>query len=281
MTDYYGGIFFYHSNVYSNGQFGFIELSKNHRQKNDFEFFALLNRMREGLTTSKDIELLNRHVVSNKDELRRVLTLFPRKVDAERLNQQELAKIAAKEYVYKAEIIFNDKGDQVQNIDTTFPIVSELRLKRGALVMMVYNDPEKKWVNGTMGVVHSLSENSIHISIDGTTYEIGKHTFVEQEAVYVDGHVEYKDVLKVEQYPVVLAYAITIHKSQGMTYQRVACDISQCFAAGQAYVALSRCSNLDGLHLLSPIDAFAMKTDTDVTNFYLSLSREETIEKFS
>ena len=104
LTDYYGGIFFFNSNAYSNGQFGFIELSTNHRQKDDHAFFDILNRMREGKTTSSDINTLNSRYVSDRNELRRILTLFPKKADAERVNKEELDKIQAKEYKYKARI---------------------------------------------------------------------------------------------------------------------------------------------------------------------------------
>ena len=283
LTDYYGGIFFFNSNAYSNGRFNFIELSTNHRQKDDKAFFDILNRMREGITTKEDKDCLNeRHIdrKADKSELRRILTLFPKKADAERVNREELAKIEAKEYVYKAKIVYNAKNSQKSNLYKSFPISDELRLKRGALVMMVANDPEKRWVNGTMGVIHSLSADSINVTIDGTTYEVKPCVFTEKEAIYVDGKIDYQDILRVEQYPIVLAYAITIHKSQGMTYKKIACDISNCFAPGQAYVALSRCSSLAGLNLLKLIDESLMKVDENVMKFYLSQSTEETIKRF-
>ena len=172
------------------------------------------------------------------------------------------------------------KNSQKSNLYKSFPISDELRLKRGALVMMVANDPEKRWVNGTMGVIHSLSADSINVTIDGTTYEVKPCVFTEKEAIYVDGKIDYQDILRVEQYPIVLAYAITIHKSQGMTYKKIACDISNCFAPGQAYVALSRCSSLAGLNLLKLIDESLMKVDENVMKFYLSQSTEETIKRF-
>lgn len=281
LIDYYGGFFFFNSNAYSNGQFGFIELTINHRQKEDRLFFDILNRMREGRTTESDISNLNKRYVNDRRELRRILTLFPKKADAERLNKEELKKIEAKEYTYKARIVYNATNNQNPNLDAVFPITDELHLKRGALVMMVANDPDRRWVNGTMGVLHSLTENSIHVTIDGTTYEVKQCSFEEKEAVYSEGRIEYRNILCVEQFPVVLAYAITIHKSQGMTYKRIACDISQCFAPGQAYVALSRCSNLSGLYLLKPIEKSMMKVDKDVMDYYLSMSTEKTLQKFS
>lgn len=283
LTDYYGGIFFFNSNAYNTGRFHFIELSTNHRQKDDKDFFDILNRMREGITTKEDIDSLNeRHIdrISDKSELRRILTLFPKKADAERVNKEELAKIEAKEYMYKAKIVYNAKSNQNPNLDSSFPITDELRLKRGALVMMVANDPEKRWVNGTMGVIHTLSADSIKVTLDGTTYEVKPCVFTEKEAIYVDGKIDYQDILRIEQYPIILAYAITIHKSQGMTYKKLACDISQCFAPGQAYVALSRCSSIDGLHLLKLMEKSMMKVDEIVMNYYLSQPKKEKLERF-
>lgn len=270
LTDRYGGIYFFHSDAYKKGNFNFFELSLNHRQKDDSLYFEVLNRIREGKTTSDDINALNMRLVKNSEELRRVLTLFPRKADAEMVNKEELEKIEAKEYSYDAKIIFNKKTQQTPNLDSIFPIVNVLKLKRGALIMLVANDEGKRWVNGTLGIVSSLSEDEIKVSVDGRVYDVTRVTFTEKEAVYKNGRIEYEDVLKVEQFPVILAYAITIHKSQGMTYKRVACNISACFASGQAYVALSRCSSLEGLYLLDKVTTDITKVDNVVKEFYLN-----------
>jgi ATP-dependent exoDNAse (exonuclease V) alpha subunit len=112
----------------------------------------------------------------------------------------------------------------------------------------------------------------IKVKIDGYEYDVHKKEFTSQEAIYKNGEIHYQDVLQVTQYPLVLAYAITIHKSQGMTYQKVACDISNCFSAGQAYVALSRCSSLDGLYLLEKLsNNSTIQVDPNVRDFYLNL----------
>lgn len=281
LTDHYGGIFFFNSNAYGNGRFGFVELTTNHRQKEDKEFFSILNRMREGDFTNADLQHLNTRFISDISKLRRVITLFPKKADAERFNKIELAKIGAREYVYKARVVFNAYQNKTSNLEANFPITEELHLKRGALVMMVANDPNKRWVNGTIGIVHSLYEDSVKVTISGTDYDVPRMTFSQKEATYIKGHIEYKDILTVEQFPIVLAYAITIHKSQGMTYRSIACDISQCFAPGQAYVALSRCSTMNGLYLLKEIYGNMIQTNKVVVDFYRSQSTEETIRRFS
>lgn len=281
LKETYGNIFFFNAFAFKKGDFGFIELTKNHRQKDDNRFFEILNRVREGSFTDNDITCLNDRYVSNKEKLRRVMTLFPTKADADRVNKQELAQIEAREYIFQASIKYNAYRDQTPHLDKDFPFTEELHLKRGALVMMIANDMEKRWVNGTIGIVHSLSEESIKVAIDGNTYDIYKTEFTRREAVYEHGSIKYKEVLIVEQYPVVLAYAITIHKSQGMTYKKIACDISHCFAPGQAYVALSRCSNMDGLYLLSKVYGTAIHINKTIVDFYDSQSTESTIIEYS
>lgn len=282
LIENYGGIFFFNSSAYVSGDFNFIELTTNHRQKDDEAFFNILNRMREGEITSSDISKLNDRYIPDRSQLRRIMSLFPRKADAEFVNKTELASIEAKEYVYKSTILLNASRSNHPNIDANFPISDELHLKRGALVMMVANDNvSKRWVNGTVGVVHTLTEDSISVTIEGETYEIPKVNFTQREAVYENGRLYYRDVLIVEQFPIILAYAITIHKSQGMTYKRIACDISKCFAPGQAYVALSRCSSMSGLYLINRIDREMINIDQTVVEFYLSQSTEETLEKYS
>jgi ATP-dependent exoDNAse (exonuclease V) alpha subunit len=273
LTDRYGGVYFFQSEAYKKGSFNFVELSINHRQKDDVFFYEILNRVREGKTTNHDITVLNKRVIKNSEDLRRVLTLFPKKADAEWVNREELEKIEAKEYSYDAKIIFNKKNQQTPNLDNKFPIMNVLKLKRGALVMLVTNDPGGRWVNGTLGIVSSLQDDEIKVSIDGRNYDVTPFTFTEQEAIYKNGRINYEDVLKVEQFPIVLAYAITIHKSQGMTYKRIACDITTCFTSGQAYVALSRCSSLEGLHLLDEVSDDITKVDNLVKEFYLHQSR--------
>ena len=271
----YGGIYFFNSDTYKNGNFHFIELRTNHRQEKDLEFFETLNRIREGSITQNDIDKINSRVVSDGDELRRIVHLFPKRADAELLNKQELSKIPAKEYTYHASIIQNKYNNQNIIIENYFPAVTNLTLKVGALVMLTKNDPQRRWVNGTLGIVSRLSDSSITITINGTPYEIYKERFETKEAIYSNGKIFYDTILEVSQFPIMLAYAITIHKSQGLTYQKIACDIVNCFSTGQAYVALSRCTTFSGLHLLKELSIDDIKVDAKVTKFYLSLKTKK------
>ena len=131
------------------------------------------------------------------------------------------------------------------------------------------NDSEGRWVNGTVGIVKELSEDRIIVSFGkDRNYEVQPYDFDEQEIAYSGGRITYETVYRVAQYPIVPAYAITIHKSQGQTYDNVMCDIERCFASGQAYVALSRCASLKGLHLKSYITPASIKVDHEVLDFY-------------
>ena len=268
LFDRYGDVHFFFAHAYSASNFRFRELTINHRQKEDAIYFELLNRVRDGSITPEDIKALNTRVVHDIHIYDRFTTLLPTKAEVEQLNQRRICQLDTKEYVYNAKIVRNKYPGKIITWEALFPIANTLRLKTGALVMMVANDPERRWVNGTLGIVKHLSNNSISIAIDTHIYEICTAEFSEQEITYENGKLNYEDILTVEQYPVVPAYAMTIHKSQGQTYKNVVCDIDRCFADGQAYVALSRCSSLEGLHLTQEIRPASIRVNRNVLNFY-------------
>ena len=275
LLDRYGGLHFFHAHAYSQSNFHFRELTINHRQKEDAAYFELLNRIRDGSFTSEDIHALNARLVQDFSVFDRFTTLLPTKAEVERLNQYHIRQLDSKEYTYHATITKDKYPDKKHSLEALFPIVSTLRLKKGVLIMMVANDPEHRWVNGTLGIVSELSNSRISVAINRNTYDIGPIEFSEQEVTFENGKLVYEDILTVAQYPIVPAYAITIHKSQGQTYQNIVCDIDRCFADGQAYVALSRCSNMNGLHLARPISRASIRVDNSVLGFYhKSLSQD-------
>lgn len=275
LKDRYGGIYFFYSDAYKNGDFQFIELTINHRQKDDTGYFELLNHIRDGNISVADIDSLNKRVITDESAYDRFTTLLPTRAEAERINSEHLSRLDSREYTYQAQVVLDKYPDKKHTIETIFPITETLRLRKGALVMMVANDPNYRWVNGTLGIVKELSKDSIYVAINKRTYQIHITEFTEQEASYVGGQIIYEDVLKIAQYPLVLAYAITIHKSQGQTYQNIVCDLDRCFASGQAYVALSRCTSLDGLHLKSHVNPASILVDGDVLAFYRSKTSGE------
>jgi len=266
LTDTYGGIYFFHSSAFKAGRFGYFELHKNHRQESDTEFFDILNAIREGNRTQENLDVLNTRI-SSESKYDRFTTLVPKRADADAINNQHLDDLELEVYTYEAKVLLDKlhlgKGDILKN----FPISQTLRLCKGALIMMVANDPEHRWVNGTMGIVNGFAADSIFVSIEGKTYEVLPTEFTQQEVTVENGKMVYTDVLTVLQYPIVLAYAITIHKSQGQTFKNVVCDVKRCFADGQAYVALSRCTSLEGLHLKSEVTAGSIKVAHDVVEF--------------
>lgn len=268
LYDRYGGIHFFCADAYKRANFHFRELTINHRQKEDAEYFELLNRVRDGSVTLEDIETLNARVVQDSSVYDRFTTLLPTKAEVERLNQNHIRRLNSREYTYEATIIHDKHPDKNRSLEALFPINKTLHLKKGALVMMVANDPGHRWVNGKLGIVSELSNKGISVAIDRNVYDIHPFEFSEQEVTYENGKLTYENILTITQYPIVPAYAITIHKSQGQTYQNIVCDIDRCFADGQAYVALSRCANLNGLHLARQISRASIRVDKNVLDFY-------------
>ena len=268
LKEKYGSIYFFDSYAYKEGSFNFIELQTNHRQEGDEKFFEILNRIREGNLVEQDFDLINERVIEDSAALRRIVRLYPKRQEAEFINNSELDKIPAKEYSYDAVIEIN-KNNQSVSVENYFQAMSTLKLKLGALVMLTKNDPQKRWVNGTLGIVSKISTDKIFITVDGHEYEITPEQFEQREAIYTDNKIEYDVVLRVSQYPLLLAYAITIHKSQGSTYKSIVCDPYDCFAPGQAYVALSRCESLNGLNLIRKLTSTKIKVDSHVKDFYL------------
>lgn len=272
----YGGIYFFNSNAYRDGSFVTEELTRNHRQVKDNVFFNILGDIRNGEISREDIDLLNTRYKEN-EKIGRITRLYAHRNKADEVNISELNKINAKEFVFNAEIIFQAHEFDYSYIDKNLPINSVLKLKLGALVMMVKNDEAKRWVNGTLGIVSGISDQKIKVTINGYEYEVKKQTFEMDEARYVNNCIEYEKVIEVQQFPCVLAYAISIHKSQGMTYKQIACDISGCFVGGQAYVALSRCESLDGLHLINKVTGNEIEVNQEVLNFYKKNNTESSV----
>lgn len=269
LNQKYGGIFFFNSEAYKLGNFQFIELTHNHRHESDERFFEILNRIRIGQATDKDIETLNTRYTPEQSAYDRYINLFPKKVDANKVNQEQLDKLHTEEFIYTAQVLIDQKKGLTTHLEKVFPVLSKLKLKLGASVMMVANDPAHRWVNGTLGIVKSLSKDTIYVSFGkDKVYEIRQQEFDQYEIKYKNNELDYEIIYSVSQYPLIPAYAITIHKSQGQTYKNVACDVNNCFATGQAYVALSRCVSLEGLHLKSKITAGNIMVDHDIVDFY-------------
>lgn len=265
LQDMYGSgtPYFFKANVMKRMNLPKIEFQKVYRQK-DLRFLEILDRMRLGENTNADLDILNEYVSSNDmvGDFAVILTAFVKMADG--INEKKLDDIDSEEFCYQGDI----EGDfRIQ--DT--PVPMELRLKVGAQVIFCRNDFGHGLVNGTIAKVVALSDDHIKVVLEsGKEIKVEKMVWEKRESVYN------KETKKVEteiigpftQYPLKLAWAITIHKSQGMTFDRMHFDLTRgTFAPGQAYVAISRMRSLDGLTLSNKIRHHHILQNTEIKAF--------------
>ena len=265
LRDLYGpGLpFFYKAFVLKRMNLPKIEFQKVYRQS-DEDFLTILNKMRNGEVKSEDLALLNEHVGTEENNEDFSVTLTSFNYMAEKINEQKLNEIEEEEFLYRAEI-----KDEFKNNDAPVPEI--LRLKVGAQVIFCRNNPNSGYMNGTIAKVSALEENKILVRLEnGGEIEVHKVSWENVESKYN------RDTRKMEstiigsftQYPIKLAWAITIHKSQGMTFDRMHFDLSRgTFQAGQAYVAISRMRSLEGLTLSHPIMPHHIMQNPEVRAF--------------
>ena len=265
LRDLYGeGLpFFYKANVLKRMNLPKIEFQKVYRQ-NDPDFLAILNKMRIGAVTMDDLSILNQHVGRNENQEDFSVTLSSYNSMAETINDHKLDEIEGESYTYMADI-----KDEFKKGDV--PVPECLKLKVGAQVIFCRNNPTSGYMNGTIGKVSRLGEKKIVVVLEnGTEIEVQRVSWENIQSEYN------KETRKIEsvvvgsftQYPLKLAWAITIHKSQGMTFDRMHFDLSRgTFQAGQAYVAISRMRSLDGLTLSHPIMPHHITQNPEVRAF--------------
>ncbi|MBK8599372.1 MAG: AAA family ATPase [Flavobacterium sp.] len=267
LKRYYKGKFFFHSHVVQNNPPIYIELSKIFRQSDD-AFISILNNLRNNEITKKDVEKLNAYVQPHFDlkSNQGYITLTTHNAKADAINQQSLVDLKGKLVTYLPEIV----GDFPDKI---YPVDAQLELKVGAQVMFVKNDLSfnKQYFNGKMGVVQSLSAEEILVNFPEENVSIAVEKYEWQNIRYtvneMTKEIEEEVLGTFVHYPIKLAWAITVHKSQGLTFDKAAIDVSQVFLPGQAYVALSRLRSLNGLVLLSPLRMNGISSDQDVMNY--------------
>lgn len=256
-----------------------IEFRKIYRQS-DPTFIEILEHIRTGRMTRHDLMRINSRVQlpdEMSDKIHIVLTTTRR--EAQCINESRLESLPS------GPVSFDAEYDGQMNRSTPGADVAEdkLVLKEGAQVMFTRNNSMGSWVNGTLGVVESLRDDCIRVKLeDGSVYEVGKVQWetVEYEYDKASRSCKKKVVGSVTQYPLRLAWAITIHKSQSLTFDRVAVDFGRsAFCNGQAYVALSRARSLDGLELLRPMTPASVLVSSDVIAFSSDVNDEQTIRR--
>ena len=267
-SEYSGSNKFYMAHCMSESDYYIIELEKVFRQKDD-EFVSILADIREGKNLDDAIARLNARCSILEQYPKGAVLLCPRNLEVDAHNTRELYKIHSEIFKYKGSLW----GTFKQN---NLPAPLELTLKVGAQVMFTQNDiPDRRWVNGTIGTVVALSSNIITVKLDSDEeVEVGKGQWQDFKYDYDEEEKKIKRVITggYEQYPLILAWAITIHKSQGQTIDRVHIDLGGgAFEVGQTYVALSRCTSLEGLSLSRPLTRRDILVDTEVSSFYESL----------
>lgn len=252
LRSFYSTLFFFEAHALRQNQPLYIELEKIYRQ-NDPDFISILNHLRNNQQTRADVETLNRHYKPgfkpNPEQGYVYLTTHNAKAD--NTNRSELQKLETPSFFYDAQI----SGKFDENI---YPVEPRLELKVGAQVMFIKNDPsgQQQFFNGKIGKVLELEKDQIQVGFtdDSEPVLVGRYTWenVRFTLNKATNEVEEKVVGTFVQYPLKLAWAITVHKSQGLTFEKAIIDVSQAFAPGQVYVALSRLTSLNGLVLTAP-----------------------------
>lgn len=269
---HYYSPFFFASSVLTRVDYIYLEFDKIFRQV-DKDFIGLLNRVRDNKVSNADILMLNGRYKKKYDP--EAIQLTTHRKQAYAINKSRLDELPGQEYTFKGIIegIYS-KHD--------LPADQELTLKKGAKVMFVLNNPDAGYVNGTLGVVSKISNTSIEVrTVDGKLVDVKRgHWNNEIPEINPETQEVYSKVIGTyDQYPLILAWAITIHKSQGQTFNKAVVNLRKCFAEGQAYVALSRCRSIKGLTLSTQITRKAIIPDPDVDGYLDKMAATWPIER--
>jgi ATP-dependent exoDNAse (exonuclease V) alpha subunit len=258
LQEYFGGEFFFDAPVIRENPFKIIALNNVLRQK-DPAFVDALNLVRNGDPSS--LPVFNEHVYGIKKGLCDIL-LTTTRAAAQAFNRERLGKLDTPEFVYEATIEGNFGED--------FPADKTLKLKVGARVMITKNNFSAGYVNGTIGRVEALYENRVIVKLkNGEFLTITKEIWEKEVYSFVDGRLTKEVIGEFIQFPLKLAWAVTIHKSQGLTFDRPFIDVgSGAFCHGQVYTALSRGTSLEGMFLKRPIYKRDLITDPQVKEFH-------------
>lgn len=266
LREYYTTPYFFGSKALQQTRHVTIELQHVYRQT-DTTFVDILNEVRENRLTANGLAMLNSRYCKEEKVLNSegVIRLTTHNLTANNYNEQRMDSLKGKRYTYEAEITGTFP-------ESSYPAEKTLELKNGCQVMFLKNDTQgARYYNGKLGIITSLDDDHIKVRglDDDTEVEVTPDVWTNARYVIDKETKEIREEIDGEfrQYPLRLAWAITVHKSQGLTFDRAVIDVNAAFAAGQVYVALSRLRSLEGLLLTAPLSPAAVKTDVAVTQY--------------
>lgn len=278
ISRFYPNPYFFSARVFQEMELVAIELTKVYRQT-DKVFVGVLDRIRTNTAGSADLQLLNTRCNApiHKGENDMYITLATRRDTVDHINEQKLAELPGKAVKLQGEI----HGEFPEN---SLPTLMELIVKPGAQVIFIKNDQEKRWVNGTIGTISGMSDDGIMyvVTEDGKEFDVHKESWSNVRYRYneTEKKIEEEELGTFIQYPIRLAWAITVHKSQGLTFSRAIIDFSGgVFAGGQTYVALSRCTSLEGIQLKREITRADIFVRPEIVSFSHRFNNEQAIER--
>lgn len=280
LQNFYTGNYFFHAKVLQENPPVYIELDKVFRQT-DQEFLDILNAIRDNNIKPQHLDVLQKNVNPKFDvrKNKNTLVLTTHNHKADKINNDALDAIDSKEYTYEAETI-DDFPERL------YPMDYLLRLKKGAKVMFTKNDIsfEKKYYNGKIGIVHDINPSEIKVRFpeENEIIEVDKY---EWQNIHYSVNKNTKEIQEkilgtFTQYPLRLAWAITVHKSQGLTFDRAVIDLRQVFASGQLYVALSRLRSLEGLTLLENVSESLLIPNHEVADYAKNKPDKEQLQNY-